>query len=41
MRSLTPALTQARRAIAVNSSLTSQHSSLPSSTRPRAMQIDE
>ena len=41
MRSATPASTQACRAIAVYSSLTSQHSSRPPGARPRAMQIDE
>ena len=41
MRSATPASTQASRAIAVYSSLTSQHSRCPPGARPRAMQIDE
>ena len=41
MRSATPASTQASLAMAVYSSLTSQHSRRPPGRRPRAMQIDE
>ena len=39
--SATPASAHARRAIAVHSSLTSQHSRWPSSGRPRAMAMAE
>ena len=41
MMSVSPASAHASRASAVYSSLTSQHSSEPPGTRPRAMQIDE
>ena len=41
MTSVRPASAHASRAIAVYSSLTSQHSRRPPGARPRAMQIDE
>ncbi len=41
MRSATPASIQASSAMAVYSSLMSQHSNRPPGARPRAMQIEE